>query len=182
MVLACAVAAASPALAQAQKVNPDAKADRGVPGRAPGLRGDSREARTALPSPPKEASAAQIDVRQRELASLLQTARRNEKAGDIFESDVRPTLRRLLSGVFNGPRRRTAAHGRDGGESRRDREAAGQRTLSGHDPAVERPAADPEGPAAAPEGLEYRFIGTTLILLDTRGHTIVDYMTGAVPR
>jgi hypothetical protein len=33
-----------------------------------------------------------------------------------------------------------------------------------------------------PPELEYRFIGTTLILLDAHAHIIVDYMTGAVPR
>jgi hypothetical protein len=33
-----------------------------------------------------------------------------------------------------------------------------------------------------PSELEYRFIGTTLILLDARAHIIVDYMTGVLPR
>ena len=33
-----------------------------------------------------------------------------------------------------------------------------------------------------PQELEYRFIETSLILLDVRAHIIVDYLTGAVPR
>ena len=33
-----------------------------------------------------------------------------------------------------------------------------------------------------PEELDYRFIETSLILLDVHAHIIVDYLTGAVPR
>ena len=33
-----------------------------------------------------------------------------------------------------------------------------------------------------PQELEYRFIETSLILLDVQAHIIVDYLTGAVPR
>jgi hypothetical protein len=33
-----------------------------------------------------------------------------------------------------------------------------------------------------PQGMEYRFIGTSLILLDAHAHIIADYLTGAVPR
>ena len=35
---------------------------------------------------------------------------------------------------------------------------------------------------ALPEELEYRFIQTSLIILDVDAHIIVDYLTGAVPR
>jgi hypothetical protein len=30
--------------------------------------------------------------------------------------------------------------------------------------------------------MEYRFIGTSLVLFDTHAHIIADYLTGAVPR
>ncbi len=165
------------------KGQPRREGHRGIPGRAPrNTWSFARSSNGRCPLSPGKRSAEQIDLRQRELASLIQAARRNEKAGDIFESDVRPTLRRLLSGVFNG---------RDGGRLRmavmeENPGAIVKLQVNGRYPdTIPRSSVPPQVLRALPplpEELEYRFIGTTLILLDARGHIIVDYMTGAVPR
>ncbi len=95
---------------------------------------------------------------------------------------MRPTLRRLLNGVFNGPdgqRLRMAVMEENPG-------AIVKLQVNGRYPdTIPLSSVPPQILRALPplpDGLEYRFIGTTLILLDTRAHTIVDYMTGAVPR
>jgi hypothetical protein len=135
-----------------------------------------------VPSLSNDASPAAIDEHQRTLGRLIQQARRNEGVGDIFESDVRRVLRRLLHGLFAGP---------DGGNLRKAvmEENPGEvvkLVVNGRYPDTIPLSSMPPQILKVlpplPEELEYRFIERTLILLDVRAHIIVDYMTGAVPR
>jgi hypothetical protein len=135
-----------------------------------------------LPSLPKEATPEAIDQRQRALAALIQKARRNAKVGDIFERQTRPVIRKLLTGVFTAP---------DGKHLRKaimDENPAGavKLTINGRYPDTfplsTVPAEVLQVLPPLPDQLEYRFIGTTLILLDSDAHIIVDYLTAAVPR
>lgn len=135
-----------------------------------------------LPSLPKEATPEQIDAHERALAALVQQARRSQTVGDIFERDIRPVFRRLLYGVFNGP---------DGRKVRlaiMEENPGGvvKLQVNGRYPDTIPVSSVPPQVLAAlpplPDELEYRFIGTTLILFDTSAHIIVDYMTSAVPR
>ncbi|HEY7497236.1 MAG TPA: hypothetical protein VH740_01915 [Vicinamibacterales bacterium] len=186
--IACAAAVAASALlapsihAQDKRVNPDAKAIAGFQRAVADFVELRHKAEQTLPALPAEASAEQIDQRQRVLADLVQKARRGAKQGDIFTRDVRPVIRRLLHGVFAGPdgiRVRMAIMEENPGEVVRlgvNARYPDTVPLSNVPPQILR-ALPP-----LPEGIEYRFIGTSLVLLDTRAHIIADYLTGAVPR
>jgi hypothetical protein len=141
-----------------------------------------RKLARTLPSLPKETTPVAIDQRQRALAALIQKARRNAKVGDIFERDSRPVIRKLLYGVFMAP---------DGKHLRaaiQDENPAGavKLTINGRYPDTFPLSTVPPQVLQVlpplPDELEYRFIGTTLILLDSDAHIIVDYLTAAVPR
>jgi hypothetical protein len=141
-----------------------------------------RKLASTLPSLPKEATPVAIDQRQRALAALIQKARRNAKVGDIFERDSRPVIRKLLYGVFMAP---------DGKHLRaaiKDENPAGavKLTINGRYPDTFPLSTVPPQVLQVlpplPDELEYRFIETTLILLDSDAHIIVDYLTAAVPR
>jgi hypothetical protein len=166
----------------AQRVNPNAKAVAEFQEEVGEYLELHRKLERTLPSLPTEATPEQIDVHQRALGRLIQQARRNEGVGDVFESDVRPVLRRLLNGLFASPEGRNL---RRAIMEENPREVV-KLVVNGRYPDTIPLSSMPPQilkvlPQLPPE-LEYRFIDRTLILLDVRAHIIVDYMTGAVPR
>jgi septal ring factor EnvC (AmiA/AmiB activator) len=179
---AFAVAAAHPSPPQERRVNENAQAIADFQEEIQEYVALHRKLEKTLPELPKEATPEQIDQRQRELAALIQKARRGEGPGDIFERDVRPVIRRILFAVFTGPdgkKLRMAVNEENPGQAVR-------LTVNGRYPdtipiSTVPPQVLKALPLLPPE-LEYRFIGSTLILLDAYAHIIVDYMTGVVPR
>jgi len=177
-------AAARPVDAQAapQRVNPNAKAIAEFQEEINEYVELHRTLEKTLTPVPRDATPEMIDKYQRELGRLIQQARKNQRAGDIFESDVRPVLRKLLAGLFNGPdgkKLRMAVAEENPGESVKlvvNGRYPDTIPLSSVPPQVLRTLPQ------LPEELEYRFIQSTLILLDVHAHIIVDYMTGAVPK
>lgn len=185
VIAALAVAfAALPASArpQAERVNPHAKALAKFQESARAYVELHKKLEATLPAVPNEATPAQLDQRQRALAALIQDARKGAAPGEIFDRDARPYIRKLLYGIFTGPsgkRLRLAIHEENPGE-------VVKLTVNGRYPdTVPFSTVPPQvlsNLPPLPTELEYRFIGTTLILLDAHAHIIVDYLTGAVPR
>jgi hypothetical protein len=165
-----------------QRVNPNAKAIAEFQKEINEYVELHRTLEKTLTPVPRDATPEMIDKYQRELGRLIQQARKNQRAGDIFESDVRPVLRKLLAGLFNGPdgkKLRMAVAEENPGESVKlvvNGRYPDTIPLSSVPPQVLRTLPQ------LPEELEYRFIQSTLILLDVHAHIIVDYMTGAVPK
>ena len=182
---AIAVAIAAPATAAGQekeRVNPNAKAVAEFQEEVAEYLDLHRKLEQTLPAVPREASPEAIDQHQRALGRLIQQARKDARAGDIFESDVRPVLRRLLHNLFTGPdgkKLRAAVMEENPGE-------AVKLVINGRYPdTIPLSSVPPQVIRVLPplpDELEYRFIDNALILLDVRAHIIVDYMTGAVPR
>ena len=170
------------AQATPQRVNPNAKAIASFQEEVNEYVELHRKLEKTLTPVPRDATPEMIDKYQRDLGRLIQQARRNERAGDIFESEVRPVLRKLLAGLFNGPdgkKLRMAVAEENPGESVKlvvNGRYPDTIPLSSMPPQVLRTLPQ------LPEELEYRFIQSTLILLDVHAHIIVDYMTGAVPK
>ena len=179
-----ALRAAPDSIAQTdkQRVNPNAKAIADFQEEVAEYIELHRKLDGTLPVLSKDASAEEIDQHQRALGRLIQQARKNEKAGDIFERDVRPVLRRLLHGLFTGPdgqKLRMAVMEENPGE-------VVKLVVNGRYPdTIPLSSVPPQILQALPplpQELEYRFIETSLILLDVHAHIIADYLTGAVPR
>jgi hypothetical protein len=150
-----------------------------------------KKLKAELPPLPEKAEATQIDAHRKALAQKIQAERRGAKRKDIFTADVRDVLLPIIREEFRGP---------DGGKSRE--------TIQEGNPAVEGTADTgprarvklvvnapyPEGAPFSsvppsllaklpnlPEGLEYRFVGRDLILLDTEAQLVVDFIGKAVP-
>jgi hypothetical protein len=183
---AAMTAACAPAPAQArqpqERVNPQAKALADFREEVDEYVELHKKLEAKLPDLPKEATPFELDQRQRALAALIQTARKGAAAGDIFERDSRPIIRKLLYAIFTGPdgkRLRASINEENPGQ-------AVKLTINGRYPdSIPVSTVPPQVLGALPHlppELEYRFIGTTLILLDAHAHIIVDYMTGVVPR
>ncbi|HET7219838.1 MAG TPA: hypothetical protein VFJ02_17395 [Vicinamibacterales bacterium] len=182
VVITVAVCATAAAAQKEKRVNPNAKAIAEFQEEVAEYIELHRKLEATLPDLPIEATPEQIDQRQRALGALVQDARRGAKPGDIFERDVRPVIRKLLAGLFSGPegkRLRLTINEENPGE-------VVKLTVNGRYPDTIPISTIPPPllsllPPLPPE-LEYRFIGTTLILLDSHAHIIVDYLTAAVPR
>ena len=131
---------------------------------------------------PTETSPEKIRAHELELQKLLSAARVRAQEGDLFVSEVRPTIRRLVGEVLSGP---------EGRERLKEiREEAGERKVS-----VELNARyQDDVPLSAvpfdllkalpqlPDELEYRFLGNHLILLDVHARMIADVLRDVLPR
>lgn len=134
----------------------------------------------SLQEPPKDGRPETFIEHERAFARSIQKERPSAKAGDVFTKPMRNVVRRLLASVFRGP---------DGADIRKsilDEDTA-------HIPLrvnAQYPEGAPfstmplqvlQGLPKLPEGLEYRFIGQRLILLDAHARLIVDVVDRVFP-
>jgi hypothetical protein len=128
---------------------------------------------------PKQTDPASADRHQRALEKLVQTARSSAKRGDIFTPDMEQLVRQLLRPIFSGK------DGRQIRDEIHDNEYKGNAPLAVNArypdevPLSTVPPQVLQALPKLPDELEYRFIGTNLILFDPHAHIIVDYMERA---
>jgi hypothetical protein len=138
----------------------------------------------SLPRLPKEATPQQIDKNQRTLEQRLREARATAKPGDIFTPEARPVIERLLASVFGGPDgKELKASIMD--ENQAAPSAAKLIVNSRYPDTVPLTSVPPQVLQTLPkltEDLEYRFLGNSLILLDTHAHIIADFIADVVPK
>ena len=139
------------------------------------------ELESTLTDLPDKATPRQIDAHQRALGALIGKARPDAKPGHIFSPDMQAFVRGVVRHVLQGP----------GGASLKAsiQDENPQDTpveMNGRYPdAVPLSTMPPDVLAALPqlpEELEYRFVGSRLILLDTNAHIVVDYVSDVLPR
>ena len=133
-----------------------------------------------LPPLPKETSPAVIDKHQRALEALLRQHRNTAKRGDLFTPDMERLVRRVLGQVFSG----TEGAKLKATVMDENPVAVKLGVNSRYPDEVPLSTMPPQVLALLPqlpEDLEYRFIGSRLILLDVHAHTIADYIENALP-
>ena len=133
---------------------------------------------------PKEATPHQIDQNQRALEKLIRQARARAMPGDIFTPEARPVIKRLLAAVFGGPDgKQLKASIMDEAQAA---PSAAKLTVNGRYPdIVPLTTIPPQVLQTLPkltEDLEYRFIGSSLILLDVHAHVIADFIEDVLPK
>ena len=138
------------------------------------------KAATDLPSPTKDATPADLVKHQRELEARLLPLRKDAKQGDIFTPEMQTFIRQFLAQVFSG------ADGRRLKSAIMDENPIAVKfhvnsRYPDTVPLSTMPAQVLKALPSLPEGLEYRFIDQTLILMDVRAHIIVDYVPKALP-
>jgi hypothetical protein len=159
--------------------NPDAAALEAFTKRVGDYMALQKKTAGTLPNVPGKPTPKQLDDHQRELGKLMMQARAGARKGDVFGLAVSALIRRNLAPIFKGP------------EGARVRQAI----IEEPHPAI--PAVNARYPDEVPlstmppdvlkalpkieEGLEFRFIGRHLILLDTRSHLVVDVVDNAMP-
>ena len=140
-----------------------------------------RKVMSSLPKVSTEATPQEIERYQQSFQAGIAAARGGAKQGDIFTQSARRLIRALITQTF----------------SREDPAAIRESILEGNPgrvrllvngrypeevPLSNMPADLLMNLPPLPAGLEYRFVGENLILLDTGANLIVDVMPQALPR
>jgi len=137
-------------------------------------------AEKTLPTLSKEATPQQIDQKQRNLAAKIQAARTAAKRGDIFTVEMTALVKNLMNRVFAG---------RDGAQLRASIQDENVKYLPlkvnqrypDEYPLTTMPPDVLKALPQLPEEMEFRFVGSQLILLDTHAHVIPDFVPDALP-
>lgn len=134
-----------------------------------------------LPRLPDKATAEEVEKRQVALQGRIAAARKGAKPGDIFVPDMQAVVRALMARVFANPTQRAELRA-----TIADENPAGLKlvvnTRYPDAPVVTMPPEVLKNLPTLPKDLEYRFVGESLILLDTRSQLIVDVMSYALPK
>ncbi len=177
--LVLVLAAPLTAAAQPPRVNADAKVMADFEARVKDYSILQRNLEDTLPALPKDATAEQVSQHQTALAKLVVGARTHAKQGDIFTRDTRALFRRFLSRVLAGP---------DGANIKGlimdDNPSALRLAVNSRYPdsipVTTVPPQVIEALPKLPQGLEYRFTGNRLVLLDVHAHVVVDLIEHAI--
>jgi hypothetical protein len=133
-----------------------------------------------LKEPSRDSRPEDFIEHERAFARLMQKERPYAQPGDIFTKPMRNIIRRLLAGVFRGPK------GREIKKSILDEYTANvplrvNTQYPENSPFSTVPPQILQGLPKLPDGLEYRFIGRRLILLDGHARLIVDIVERVFP-
>ena len=134
-----------------------------------------------LPRLPDKATAEEVEKRQVALQGLIAAARKGAKPGDVFAPDMQGAVRTLMARVFAEPKQRAELRA-----TIKDENPTGVKLVVNarypDAPVVTMPPEVLKNLPTLPKDLEYRFVGESLILLDTLSHLIVDVMSYALPK
>jgi hypothetical protein len=123
--------------------------------------------------------AARIKAAQDALAARIRAARPNAAQGDLFTPEAAAEIRRLISPEVHGAR---AAETRKAIQEDQPKTAA-LKVNARYPDGQPLPTVPPNvlvNLPRLPEQLEYRVVGTSLILLDVPASLIVDFIPGAM--
>jgi hypothetical protein len=137
-----------------------------------------QKAESSLPHLSKDSKPEEVVKHQRALAAHIKEARAGAKPGDFFTPDLEALVKRTLTEVLSG------ADGKSVKASIMDENPDVPRIALHEQYPTEVPLSTMPPPILAslpqlPKGLEYRFLGTHLVLLDIDADIIIDY-TGRV--
>ena len=139
-----------------------------------------RKLESTLKKLPKRPTPEQVDRHQRALGDLIKSARRDAGRGEFFTPEMQTLVRRILGEVLSGPDGKTVKS-----SIMDENPGVPQLVLNERYPSSMPLSTMPPQVLAPlpklPEELEYRFIGSRLILLDTHADIIVDFTNDIMP-
>ncbi len=125
-------------------------------------------------------SREEIEHHEHELARSIRKARSTAKQGDIFSAEIAGEFRRLIGETMHGP---DAAKIRESMRSAAPVSPQAIYVNASYPPATPLQSTPPSLLKNLPElppGLDYRVVGTALILRDVDANLIIDYIPNAI--
>jgi hypothetical protein len=139
-----------------------------------------RKLESTLPKAPAEATPQQIDQAQRALLTVLQSARADARPGDVFTPAMTALVKRLMVEVFSGPGgSRLRASMMD--ENVKELPLKVNQRFPDEIPLATMPPRLLKALPELPEQMEFRFVASQFVLLDTHAHLVVDFIPAALP-
>ena len=163
----------------AQGVNPHAAALKEFGDRTRAYMELHHQLAAHVPPLPKQATPEQIERHQVALANAIRAARLRAQQGDVFTPPVVPQFRTVIRSDLRSRETREAMATMQ--------EVPSTLTINVNDrwpPDAAHATVPPRllnNLYRLPEGLEYRFLGRHLVLVDSTANLIVDYITNVVP-
>lgn len=135
-----------------------------------------------------EADPAKIAIRTKALANGIQQARTSAKAGDVFSPQAAREFRQIIRSELQGKQGTPSRETVKTGNPTEEKGSLGKIVLAVNAPYPDKAPLSSVPPSLLlnlprlPQGLEYRFLGRHLILLDSMANLIVDYLLDVVPK
>ena len=136
--------------------------------------------RRGIPPVHRKDVPEQIEKHQQELAARIQEARKDAKKGDLFTPASKEAFRQVINSVFSGEQARTVSHTLVQGEPVR-LELFVNKPYPQSIPVTTVPPTLLQRFPKLPKDLEYRVVGSSLVLHDVESRLIVDLFTDAFP-
>jgi len=172
------MAAATGVRAAQRDANPAALTEKGFSDRVNAYLDVHRRCEDEVGSLPESANPAAITRRQQALGAAIRRARPDARQGDVFGSDVGALIRRLVGEDL--ARRRPVER-----QAFVVSQPEVRVRINDFYPTTAPLATVPPGMLKTlpplPKGLEYRFVGSSLILFDVDPNLIVDILPDAIP-
>ena len=135
-----------------------------------------------------EVDPAKIAVRTQALAGGIQRSRVNAKQGDVFFPGITQELREIIRKELQGKNGAAPRKAVKTGNPAEEEGGVAKIVLAVNTPYPDKAPRSSVPPTILlslpelPKGLEYRFLGRHLILLDSMSNLIVDYLPDVVPK
>jgi hypothetical protein len=135
-----------------------------------------------------EVDSAKIAIRTKALANGIQQRRTNAKQGDLFFPQVAQEFREIIRQELQGKNGAAPRKAVKTGNPAEEEGGVAKIVLAVNAPYPDKaprssvPATILLSLPELPKGLEYRFLGPHLILLDSMSNLIVDYLPDVVPK
>jgi hypothetical protein len=140
-----------------------------------------RKLESTLSKHPRPHTPEQVDKNQRALGDLIKSARRDARPGEFFTPGMQALVKRVLGEVLSGPDGKTVKASIMDENPGLPKLVLNERYPS----SIPLSTMPPQVLAPLPElhgELEYRFIGSRLILLDTEADIILDFTDDVLPQ
>jgi hypothetical protein len=127
-------------------------------------------------------SPERIQQYQRDLGQAIRSARAGAKQGDIFTNAIAPEFHRAIRAALTAPGAEHVKKGLRDTEPSPSTPIAVNADYPMDQPVQSMPPSLLQQLPQLPRGLEYRFVGRTLIMRDVEANLIVDYLNEALPQ
>jgi hypothetical protein len=141
-----------------------------------------------VPPLSKKATPQEIDLYEKTMIAGLRTGRPNAKQGDVFTPEVQPLFAKILHQNLAGAKNKNSRSTAKIGNPTSDRGVGEAEPVVGVNVVYPKSAPLSSVPPKLlkqlpplPMNIEYRFVGSTLILWDSLSNFVIDYMKEAAP-
>jgi len=174
------VIAGSVAGALARQVNPKDPAVAGFVERVNQYAELHKKLEATLPKLPQEATPTQIDQNERRLGELIQAARKNAQRGDLFTPEMTAFVKTVMAQIFSGPEG-TKLRSSIMDENVKEYPVRVNQRFPDVIPISTMPPAVLKALPTLPEQMQYRFVASQFVLLDSHSHLVADFIPAVLP-